>query len=227
VEKHKEARRLPASLAVHKTPDITGSSSGHLSGRGRIQKDGMPRQTTNPMKTPILSIFATIQILACTAICADGPMNSGLVQSLSKEHGTLTLRTEQGTAGSIVYHGMDKADILTASGKLAKMADISPGQRVSVFYGKRGGQWVVSRVLIADPTPAPAVPAAPAATATLPAPVPAVTSRAATDGDITTKPANSAAIDGDRTTRAPNSAATDGDRTTVPAEGSRGALHRK
>ena len=176
------------------------------------------------MKTPLLSIFATLQILASTAICADGPMNSGLVQSLSKEHGTLTLRTEAGTTGSIVYYGMDKADILTASGKPAKIADISPGQRVSVFYGKRGDQWFVSRVLIPDPTPAPAVLPLPA---TIPGPVPAITSRAATDGDITTKPANSAAIDGDRTTRAPNSAATDGDRTTVPAEGSRGGLHRK
>jgi hypothetical protein len=191
------------------------------------------------MKTRILPILAAALIAATNSLVAQGPVNTGLVQKLSKEQGTLTLRTEQSGGGSIVYHGMDKAEILTVGGKPAGLADISLGQRVSVFYKKSGDQWLVSRVLIPEPAPATATATAttaPAATTV----APAATSRAATDGDITTQPAknaatdgdrttrapNTAATDGDRTTRPPNSAATDGDRTTVPADGPRSGLRR-
>lgn len=190
------------------------------------------------MKTRILPIVAAALIAAGNSLVAQGPVNTGLVQNLSKEQGTLTLRTEQSGGGSIVYHGMGKAEILTAGGKPASLSDVSVGQRVSVFYKKSGDQWLISRVLIPEPAPATATTAtaAPATTAV----APAATSRAATDGDITTQPAKKAATDGDRTTRAPNtagtdgdrttrppnSAATDGDRTTVPADGPRSGLHR-
>jgi hypothetical protein len=191
------------------------------------------------MKTRILPILAAALIAATNSLVAQGPVNTGLVQKLSKEQGTLTLRTEQSGGGSIVYHGMDKAEILTVGGKPASLADISLGQRVSVFYKKSGDQWLVSRLLIPEPAPATAT-----ATATTAPPAttvaPAATSRAATDGDITTQPVknaatdgdrttrapNTAATDGDRTTRPPNSAATDGDRTTVPADGPRSGLRR-
>jgi len=200
------------------------------------------------MKNSILPILTAAWIVAASnSLLAQGPVNTGLVQSLSKEQGTLTLRTEQSVGGSIVYHGMNKAEILTVGGKPASLADLSPGQRVSVFYKKNGDQWLVSRVLIPEPgTPSPTATAtagsapAPTGTAAATTLAPASTSRAATDGDITTQPArnaatdgdrttrapNTAATDGDRTTRPPNSAATDGDRTTVPADGARSGLRR-
>ena len=142
------------------------------------------------------------------------------------------MRTEKSGGGPITYHGMGKAEVLTVGGKTATLADLAVGQRVSVFYGKQGEKWMVSRVLIAEPGTA----IAPAATgvtsgttgattsgtAIVPGtttPVIPQTGDAATDGDRTTRPGQGAS--GDRTTRPPNSAATDGDRTTVPADGKR------
>jgi hypothetical protein len=187
-----------------------------------------------PMKTNIFSMMTALSIMtAASATAQEGPMNAGLVQSLSKEQGTLTIRTEQSGGGPIVYHGMNRAEILTVGGKPATLADIAQGQRVTVFYAKQGDRWVVSRVVIPEPGSTAAAAATTTTTTTTPATVVTPggattdTSKAATDGDRTTRPGNSAATDGDRTTRPPNSAATDGDRTTVPADGPRRGLRRQ
>jgi hypothetical protein len=146
------------------------------------------------MKTQLFSLAAAAQLLLGQIAPAQGPISTGIVQGLSQKDGTLTIRTEQSGAGTMVYHGMDKADILTANGKPAVLADIAPGQQVTVFYAKQGDQWMVSRVLLPDPK-------------TTIAPVATIPPRV-TPSDV----------DGDRTTRGPESAAFDGDRTTVPAD---------
>ena len=183
------------------------------------------------MKTQIISTIAALSLaLTFGAKGEEGPMNAGLVQSVSKEKGTLTIRTEQSGGGPIVYYGMNKAEILTVGGKPATLADITQGQRVTVFYGKQGDHWVVSRVLLPEPGAATATTAASASTGVTPA-ASTNASAAATDGDRTTKPSNNqaAATDGDRTTKPSNNqaAATDGDRTTVPGDKSQGGLHRR
>ena len=181
------------------------------------------------MKNLIVSLVAVLQTAFLSTLMAQGPMHSGIIQSLSKEQGTLTLRTEKSGGGPITYYGMGKAEVLTVGGKPGTIADLAVGQRVSVFYGKQGEKWMVSRVLIAEPGTATAPAAAGAATSTTSGtavvpgtttPVIPQTGDAATDGDRTTRPGQGAS--GDRTTRPPNSAATDGDRTTVPADGKRG-----
>ena len=177
------------------------------------------------MKTLISTIVAALQMALLGTLLAQGPLNTGIIQTLSKEQGTLTLRTEQSAGGPITYYGMGKAEVLTVGGKLGTIADLSVGQRVTVFYGKQGDKWVVSRVLVAEPGTAtgPATGTAASGTSVPSATAPAVapeTGNAAADGDRTTRPGQGAS--GDRTTRPPNSAATDGDRTTVPADGKRG-----
>jgi uncharacterized Zn-binding protein involved in type VI secretion len=194
----------------------------------RLERDGRaPSHKT--MKTRTISMIAALSLgITVGASGQEGPMNAGLVQSVSKEKGTLTIRTEQSGGGPIMYYGMNKAEILTVGGKPATLADIVQGQRVTVFYGKQGDHWVVSRVLI--PEPAATTATAPAATTTTPS---ASTNApaAARDGDRTTKPSNNqaAATDGDRTTRPSSNenAARDGDRTTVPGDTSRAGLHRR
>ena len=182
-------------------------------------------------------LFGTVFHLAggLALLHGQGPVSTGLIQDISREDGILRLRPEQSGSGPIIYYGMDKADILTVGGKAAKLADITPGMQVSVFYKKQNDRWVVSKVLIPDATTTPAVTAAPA-----PAPVPQ-TGNANRDGDRTTRGPNRAAVDGDRTTvpaerdvnrdgdrttKGPNRAAVDGDRTTVPGEGG-GAVRRR
>jgi len=154
------------------------------------------------MKSRVFSLlFGTVFHLAggLALLHGQGPVSTGLIQDISREDGILRLRPEQSGSGPIIYYGMDKADILTVGGKAAKLADITPGMQVSVFYTQQNDRWVVSKVLIPD---APATPAVTGATVTPVAPV------RQTNADV----------DGDRTTRGPKSAATDADRTTVPAE---------
>ena len=190
------------------------------------------RPSNKTMKTRIISTIAAFSLtMTLGASAADGPMNAGLVQSVSKEKGTLTIRTEKSGGGPIVYQGMNKAEILTVGGKPATLADITEGQRVTVFYGKQGDHWVVSRVLIPEPGTATATTAAGTSSTTATPSASTDTSAAARDGDRTTNPSNNqaAATDGDRTTRPSTNenAARDGDRTTQPGDKSNGGLRRR
>ena len=167
------------------------------------------------MKTPLLSVFTAIAVQflgsSIQLLAQDGPVTTGIIQEFSKENGTLTLRSEQSGVGTVTYHGMDKANVMTVAGKLGTAKDLASGMRVSVFYAKQGDRVVVSKVLIPDPAPVSLNPA-----------TPPVVSRAAVDGDRTTQPGkNENKTDIDRTKRPENNAAVDGDRTTVPAQDAR------
>ena len=157
------------------------------------------------MKTACLS-SAILAALGCIAtLNAQTPVSTGTIQAVGKEEGTLTLRANQALAAPLIFHGMDKAKIETASGKVATLADLAPGVSATVHYAQRDNRWYVARVVIEDPTAA--VPATGTGTAA------ARQADPATDDDITTRPGQGAPAD--RTVRPPKTdAATDGDITT-------------
>jgi len=156
---------------------------------------------------PLLALGFTC--LGCPDAKAQEPVSTGIIQGTVPKAGTLTLRSDQ-TTRPITFYGMDRANIFTADGKAATMADLQPGLQVTIQYAVQGDRWYISKVVL------------PEQRNTLPAgaPVnvsPAATSPAARDGDITTQPGSAAAIDGDITTQPGSNAARDGDITTQPA----------
>ncbi|HEV7868529.1 MAG TPA: hypothetical protein VGO90_12665 [Chthoniobacteraceae bacterium] len=92
------------------------------------------------------------------------PVSTGPIVSVGPDPGTITLRSQQSSA-PVTYHGMDKANIMTASGRIATVAEVKPGMPATVYYSKEGNRWIVSKLLIPDIAPAaPGTPgAAPAA----------------------------------------------------------------
>jgi Cu/Ag efflux protein CusF len=163
------------------------------------------------MKTRLFSTFAAAVALVCSGIStvqAQEPVSTGIIHGLVEKAGVLTLRSDQNQR-LLTFHGMDQANVFTADGQPAKMADMKVGDRVTVQYATRNGKWYISKVILPAPTAAPA--------AGLPVNVdPAVRSRAANDRDITTQPGSRARIDNDITTQPTNNAAFDRDITTQP-----------
>lgn len=163
------------------------------------------------MNTRFFSTVVALVTLACGGIStvqAQEPVSTGIVHGMVEKAGVLTLRSDQNQR-LLTFHGMDKANVFTADGQPAKMADMQVGQRVTVQYATRDGKWYISKVILPAPAAAPA--------AGLPVNVdPAVRSRAANDRDITTQPGSAARIDGDITTQPTNNAAVDRDITTQP-----------
>ena len=189
------------------------------------------------MKSRIFTLLlgTVFNLIAGLALLhGQGPVSTGRIQDISREDGILRLRPEQSGSGPITYYGMDKADIVTVGGKAVKLADLTPGMQVSVFYKKQDERWVVSKILIPDASATPSAPTGLTVVPTRQTNADADGDRttrgpksSVTDADRTTVPAErDANRDADRTTRAPNSAAVDGDRTTVPADGG-GALRRR
>ena len=101
------------------------------------------------------------------------------------------------TGKPITFYGLEKSAVMNRTGTALTLADVKAGALISVHYQPRGDRWFVSRIVV--PEPPPVVPsAAPSLTVSEAA---AVRSKAANDGDITTKPGTKARIDADRTTQ--------------------------
>jgi hypothetical protein len=167
----------------------------------------------SPMNTRILLATALAVCIASTALHAQTPVSTGVIQAVNQQEGTLTLRANQPLAAPLVFHGMSKAKIETTDGKVATLADLVAGASATVHYAQNENRWYVSRVIINNPAAATGTTATAEAAGTAAA---TTTSRAATDDDITTRPGQGAA--GDITVQPPGrNAARDGDITTEPA----------
>ena len=160
------------------------------------------------MNTRISTVALISACFVALSAHAQTPVSTGVVQAVGTQDGTLTLRANQPLAAPLVFHGMGKAKIETADGKVATLANLTPGLNVTVHYAQQDNRWYVSRVVIPDPTAATTTTTGTTAGATAVQP-----GNAATDGDITTRPGQGAA--GDRTVQPPQVNATnDGDITT-------------
>lgn len=124
------------------------------------------------------------------------PVTTGSVVALAPDKRTMTIRAMP-SAEPITFYGMDRANVITGSGRQATLANVQIGLPVTVFYTPQENRWVVSKVVIPEPLQV------------QPAPLPALTgaeikalqSPAANDDDITTQPNNKARIDNDITTQ--------------------------
>ncbi|MHA3771910.1 hypothetical protein ACXR0O_10280 [Verrucomicrobiota bacterium sgz303538] len=148
------------------------------------------------MKTSSLtSLLAAAALWLGSAVIsqAQEPVSTGTIQGLVPWAGTLTLRSDQ-THGPMTFWGIDRANIFSADGQPAGIGDLQPGMNVTVQYAVRGRKWYISKVMLSEQRSAPIV-SVPLYS------VPALTSRAANDNDITTQPANNAAYDNDITTQ--------------------------
>jgi hypothetical protein len=125
-----------------------------------------------------------------------GPVSTGSITSLDRNNALMVIQSAE-TQGPITFYGMDKARIQTSTGRLATFADVQPKMPVTVYYTPVEGRWYVGKVLIPETQAATAAPGTELTTAEQKA----LNSKAATDGDITTKPGVKARIDSDITTK--------------------------
>jgi len=139
------------------------------------------------------------------------PVTTGSVVALAPDKRTMTIRATP-SAEPITFYGMDRANVMTGSGRQATLANVQIGLPVTVFYTPQEKHWVVSKIVIPEPVQV------------QPAPLPALTgaeikalqSPAANDDDITTQPNNKARIDDDITTQPGKNALAQPDITKRP-----------
>lgn len=138
--------------------------------------------------------LAAQEVLGSEKVIA-GPISTGSVVALDGKKSLMIIQSAE-TQGPITFYGMDKARVETSTGRLATFAELRPQMPVTVYYTPVEGRWFVGRVLIPE-TQAVITPGTSLTTAEQKA----LASKAANDGDITTKPGVKARIDGDITTK--------------------------
>jgi hypothetical protein len=124
-----------------------------------------------------------------------GPISTGSVLSIDSRDGLMVIQSAE-TGGPITFYGMNKARVETRTGRVATFADVRTQTPVTVHYTPVEGRWYVGKVIIPESQ---TVPAADAGLTS--AEQKALNSKAANDGDITTKPGVKARIDADITTQ--------------------------
>jgi hypothetical protein len=127
-----------------------------------------------------------------------GPISTGSVISIDQRDGLMVIQSAE-TGGPITFYGMNKARVETKTGRAAAFADVRPQTPVTVHYTPVEGRWYVGKVIIPESQTEPAATAT--ATGLTAAEQKALNSKAANDGDITTKPGVKARIDSDITTQ--------------------------
>jgi hypothetical protein len=143
----------------------------------------------------ILPRLSAQEVLGSEKVVA-APISTGSIVSVDRPNALMVIQSAE-TQGPITFYGMDKARVETKSGRLVTFADVQPKMSVTVYYTPVEGRWYVGRVLIPDTQAA----ATPAGSELTTAEQKALNSKAANDGDITTKPGVKARIDGDITTK--------------------------
>jgi hypothetical protein len=155
-------------------------------------------------------LFAAVLTLCTfsTSLAADVVV-AGQITSFSKESGTLTLLPEDRANTPMVFVNMDKAPVVFATGGIGTLHDLQPGRGATIHHTVAGNRFIVSRIVLSAPTPAPVVPAVELPSAEKRA----LQGKAANDGDITTQPGSKARIDRDITTQPAKKDALDRDIT--------------
>jgi hypothetical protein len=144
-----------------------------------------------------LSSLATILLIAGSAL-AQGIFTSGTITAYSRETGQLTLQRDS-RLKPLVFQRMNNVPVMLASGEMIPTTELWAGQKATVHWEKAGNHWIVSKVVVAEV--APRVRQRPIQVALPRAERWALTSKAATDRDITTQPGAKAIIDRDITTQ--------------------------
>jgi hypothetical protein len=96
--------------------------------------------------------FVAALLLAGASLTLAQQVSTGVIQGYQPKEGTLTVRSDQ-TQGLITFFGVDKSNIFTADGKIATIAELPLGSRVTVQFTERDKQWFVSKVILPAENP--------------------------------------------------------------------------
>jgi hypothetical protein len=124
-------------------------------------------------------------LLAGASLTLAQQVSTGVIQGYQPKEGTLTVRSDQ-TQGLITFFGVDKSNIFTADGKIATIAELPLGSRVTVQFTERDKQWFVSKVILPAENPPGAKRPAQQGLVINAEPLDSRASITARDGDITT-----------------------------------------
>src|SRR4051794_25279325 len=101
------------------------------------------------MRTRLFAI--ALALCAVTTLHAQTRVNTGILDFVSPEDGTIRLRCDQLGMRPIVFFGMNAANILATSGSVLTVEALSRGMTATFFYSRVDKKrWVVSKVLIQE-----------------------------------------------------------------------------
>lgn len=124
-------------------------------------------------------LFVAALLFGGSSLALAQQVSTGIIEGYQPQAGTLTIRSDQ-TKGLITFFGVNKSNIYTTDGKVASIAELPLGSKVTVHFAEKDKQWFVSRVVLPPAAPMPKG---------LPVNAEPPNSRAgakANDGDITT-----------------------------------------
>jgi hypothetical protein len=110
------------------------------------------------MKTFLRLPLAAALCLSAWALPAqaqDGRVTTGIVESVSLENGTMTVRTDQ-TQRPMIFSGIGAAMLVNGKGKPPTITDLKPGIPVTVRYASKNKVWYVEKIIYGDETQTPA-----------------------------------------------------------------------
>jgi|SRR5579875_2580879 len=80
---------------------------------------------------------------------------TGSVQSLDRQHHVLNVNAAQGN-GAEIFPIQKKVRISSISGRKLKLAALSPGTNVVIYYQEKGGRRTVNQIVVLSPAAHPA-----------------------------------------------------------------------
>src|SRR5262245_11931018 len=107
------------------------------------------------MKTNLIYVLA-VAVVVATPVWAQqkeisqGIVSTGKIVDVSKETGSLTLRSQQ-TVKDLVFRGLQSTPVYFSTGRRASFADIEPGQPATLCHAPSGRRWFISKIVIPDP----------------------------------------------------------------------------
>lgn len=105
------------------------------------------------MKTSMILYLAVVFVTPVWAQQKEIPqgiVSTGRVVTVSKESGSLTLRSQQ-VAKDIIFRGLQTVPVYFSTGRRGSFADIEPDQPATLYHSPSGRHWVISKIIIPDP----------------------------------------------------------------------------
>lgn len=107
------------------------------------------------MKTNMIHSLAVAVVLGTPVMgqqkeISQGIVSTGKIVDVSKETGSLTLRSQQ-TVKDLVFRGLQTTPVYFSTGRRASFADIEPGKPATLYHAPSGKRWIISKIVIPDP----------------------------------------------------------------------------
>jgi hypothetical protein len=102
--------------------------------------------------------FVAVSVFSAWALPAraqDGRVTTGIVEAVSLENGTMTVRTDQ-TQRPMIFSGIGSAMLVNGRGGTPTLGDLKAGIPVTVRYAVRNKQWYVEKIVYGDEAAVPA-----------------------------------------------------------------------